>query len=159
MKDEEVILIKPYKVDELTSMTKSSFINDEVENLIKYMKFIQSSTQTRIFWPPPYYQLLKSRGEQNPEFWKEVAIVLVKEKYNTETSQNGYPIAMYQGGPPHEPYFIAIDNQEQAIISSNKKTVAMYVVGELKVLIWFHGDMNPENGILLQLISQECNMK
>jgi len=64
-----------------------------------------------------------------------VAIVLVKEKYNTETSQNGYPIAMYQGGPPHEPYFIAIDNQEQAIISSNKKTVAMYVVGELKVLI------------------------
>jgi len=59
----------------------------------------------------------------------------VNQKYNTETSRNGYPIIMFQGGPPHEPYFIAIDNQEQVIISSNKKTVATYVVGELKVLI------------------------
>jgi len=40
MEDEEVILIKLYKVDESTSTTKSSFINDEVENLIKCMKFI-----------------------------------------------------------------------------------------------------------------------
>ena len=40
MEDEEVILIKPYKVDESISTTKSSFINDEVENLIKCMKFI-----------------------------------------------------------------------------------------------------------------------
>ena len=65
---------------------KSSFINNEVENLIKYMKFIQSPTQTRIFQPPPHYQSLKSRGEQNPKFWKEVAIALVEEKYNVETS-------------------------------------------------------------------------
>jgi len=42
---------------------------------------------------------------------------------------------MYQGGPPHKPYFIAIDNRGQAIIGLNKKTVMMYVVGELKVLI------------------------
>jgi len=40
VEDKEVILIKPYKVDESTSITKSNFINDEVENLIKYMKFI-----------------------------------------------------------------------------------------------------------------------
>jgi len=41
VEDEEVILIKPYKVDKLTSATtKSSFIDDEVNNLIKYMKFI-----------------------------------------------------------------------------------------------------------------------
>ena len=40
MEDKEVILIKPYEVDELTSMTKSSFINNKVENLIKYIKFI-----------------------------------------------------------------------------------------------------------------------
>ena len=42
---------------------------------------------------------------------------------------------MYQGGPPHELYFIAINNREQVIISPNKKTVATYMVGELKVLI------------------------
>ena len=64
-----------------------------------------------------------------------MATALVEEKHNMEMSQNGYPIAMYQGGPPHEPYFIAIDNWGQAIIGPNKKTVVMYVVGELEVLI------------------------
>ena len=68
VEDKEIILIKPYEVNELISTTKSSFINDEVENLIKYMKFIQSLTQTRIFRPPLYYQSLKSREEQNLEF-------------------------------------------------------------------------------------------
>ena len=46
---------------------------------------------------------------------------------------------MFQGGPPHEPYFIAIDNREQVIIGPSKKMVAIYVVGELEVLIWFMG--------------------
>ena len=86
VEDEEVILIKPYKVFSSLSTMKSSFINDEVDNLIKYMKFIWSFTQTRIFRPPPHYQSLKSRGEQNPEFWKEIATALVENKYNTKTS-------------------------------------------------------------------------
>ena len=42
---------------------------------------------------------------------------------------------MFQGGLLHEPFFIAIDNQGQVIIGPNKKTVATYVVEELKVLI------------------------
>jgi len=37
-------------------------------------------------------------------------MALVYQKHNTEMSRNGYPIAMFQGGPSHEPYFIAIDN-------------------------------------------------
>ena len=40
IEDKKVILIKLYEVDELISTTKSSFINSEVENLIKYIKFI-----------------------------------------------------------------------------------------------------------------------
>ena len=44
VEDEEVILIKPYEIDKLTSTTKSSFIDDEVEALIKYIKFIRSPT-------------------------------------------------------------------------------------------------------------------
>jgi len=40
VEDEKVILIKPYKVSKLTlSTTKSSFIGDEVDNLLKYIKF------------------------------------------------------------------------------------------------------------------------
>ena len=49
VEEEEVILIKPYKISESSSIKSSSFIDEEVNNLIKYMKFIKSSTQTRIF--------------------------------------------------------------------------------------------------------------
>ena len=89
----------------------------------------------RLFKPPPHYQSLKSRGEQDPLFWKEVAIVLMNQKHNTNTARNGYQILMFQGGPPHEPYFIAIDNRDQIIIGPSKKIVATHVVGELEVLI------------------------
>jgi len=42
VEDEEVILIKPYKVSTTTtsSTLQTSFITEEVENLSKYMKFI-----------------------------------------------------------------------------------------------------------------------
>jgi len=136
VEDEEVILVRPYKVSTTTSSSsQTSFIMDEVENLLKYIKFVQSPTQTRLFKPPPYYQSLKSRGKQDPIFWKEVAIALVDQKHNTETARNGYQIPMFQGGLPHEPYFIAINNREQIIIGPSKKIVAIYVVGKLEILI------------------------
>jgi len=92
VEDEEVILIKPYEMSTVTtsSTSQTSFINEKVENLSKYMKFIQMLTQTRIFQPPPHYQLLKSRGEQNPVFWKEVATAFIEMKHNTDTSRNRY---------------------------------------------------------------------
>jgi len=43
IKDKEVILIKLYKVSKKTltsSLAQTRFITDEVENLVKYMKFI-----------------------------------------------------------------------------------------------------------------------
>jgi len=52
-----------------------------------------------------------------------------------ETVRSRYPIRMFQGGLPHEPFFITINNRGQVIIGPNKKTVATYVVGELEVLI------------------------
>jgi len=42
---------------------------------------------------------------------------------------------MFQEGPPHELYFIAIDNRKQIIIGPSKKIMATHVVGELEVLI------------------------
>jgi len=50
IENEEVILVQPYKVSSSTTSTSSiSFISDEVENLTKYMKFVKSPLQTRIF--------------------------------------------------------------------------------------------------------------
>ena len=61
--------------------------------------------------------------------------MFIDKKRNTDTSRNGCQIPMYQGGPPHKPYFVAINNKNQVIIGPNKKIVAMYVVGELEVLV------------------------
>jgi len=69
VEDKEVILIKPYDIFITTSLSsETNFIIDEVENLFKYMKFVQSPTQTRLFKPPPHYQSLEFRGEQDPAF-------------------------------------------------------------------------------------------
>jgi len=75
VENEEVILVRPYKVSSMTS-----FIIDKIENLVKYMKFVKTLAQTRIFRPPPYHQSLRSRGEQDPAFWKEVATVFLDRK-------------------------------------------------------------------------------
>ena len=57
VEDEEVILIKPYEVFMMTSSSlKTSFITDEVKNLIRYMKFVWSPTQTRLFKLLLHYQ-------------------------------------------------------------------------------------------------------
>jgi len=135
VEDEEVILVKPYEVSSMTSLSRTSFITDEVENLLKYMKFIKTPSQTKIFRPPLHYQALKSRGEQDPAFWNEVAMAFLEKKHNMKISRNGYQIHMFQRGLPYKPYFIAIDNREQLIIGPSKKIVATHVIGELEVLI------------------------
>jgi len=63
-----------------------------------------------------------------------VVTAFVETKFNTDTLRNRYHIKMFQGGPPHEPYFVAIDNLQQIIISPSKKIVATHVVGELEVM-------------------------
>ena len=56
VKEEEVILIQPYKVSSTTtSSSRTSFITDEVEHLVKHMKFVWMPTQTKLFKPLPYY--------------------------------------------------------------------------------------------------------
>ena len=62
-------------------------------------------------------------------------MAFLKKKYNTDMARNGHQIHMFQGGPPHELYFIAMDNKNQIILGSSKKIVATHVVGELEVLV------------------------
>jgi len=51
IENKEVILVRPYEVSSsiTSSPSSTSFISDEVENLSKYMKFMKTSSQTRIF--------------------------------------------------------------------------------------------------------------
>jgi len=56
------------------------------------------------------------------------------KKHNVDTTRKGFPIEMYLGGLPHEPYFIALTLQEQIIIGPTKKMVVSYVVEDLALL-------------------------
>ena len=50
VENEEVILVRPYEVSSTTTSSfTTSFITDKVENLAKYMKFMKTPSQTRIF--------------------------------------------------------------------------------------------------------------
>jgi len=50
IENEEVILVHPYEVSSTTtSLSRTSFITDKVKNLAKYMKFVKTLSQTRIF--------------------------------------------------------------------------------------------------------------
>ena len=44
VENEEVILVRSYEV-----LSTTSFITDEIKNLIRHMKFVKFPTQTRIF--------------------------------------------------------------------------------------------------------------
>ena len=49
IEEEEIILVKPYEISESIKTKSSSFVDEEIENLMKYMKFVKTPTQTRIF--------------------------------------------------------------------------------------------------------------
>ena len=50
IENKEVILVQPYQVESTTTSSSStSFISDEINNLEKYMKFVKTPSQTRMF--------------------------------------------------------------------------------------------------------------
>jgi len=49
VENEEVILVRLYKISSTTSSSsETGFITDEVENLLKYMKFAKTPSQTML---------------------------------------------------------------------------------------------------------------
>jgi len=112
IQDEKVLLYKPYKVDLPKFKTpKLTFIQDEIENLEKYIKLMQAPIQTTQLYLPPHYKSLQPQGEQDEQYWKEIAVTFFKKKHNTDTTRKGFSIEMYTRGLPHEPYFIVLTLQ------------------------------------------------
>jgi len=59
IQDEEVLLYKPYEVDPPRPKTSElTFIQDEIENLKKYIKFMQAPIQTILFYLLLHYKSL-----------------------------------------------------------------------------------------------------
>jgi len=57
-----------------------------------------------------------------------------KASHNTDIMRKDFPIKIYMGGLPYEPYFIALTLQEQVIIGHTKQLIVIYVVGDLALL-------------------------
>ena len=111
-----------------------TFIQDEVDNLNKYMKYMQSPIITTLFYLPPYYKSIWPQREQDKQYWKEIAIEFLKEKHNVDTTRKGFLIEIYMEGSPHKPYFIVLTLWEEIIIRPTKKLVVTYIVGDLALL-------------------------
>ena len=57
VQDKEVFLYKLYNINLLRPKTlELTFIQNEIENLDKYMKYIQSPIKTMLFYPPLHYK-------------------------------------------------------------------------------------------------------
>ena len=133
--EEEVFLYKPYNVSKSRPKTSElQFIQDEINNLEKYIKYIQSPIKMMPFYPPSYYKFLWLQEEQDKQYWNKIAVEFLKKKYNVDITRKELPIKIYSGGPPHKLYFITFTLQGQIIISPMKKMVALYVVGDLVLL-------------------------
>ena len=85
-------------------------------------------------YPLSYYKLSKPQGEQDKQYWKEIAIAFLEQKHNTNITRKGFSIEIYTGWPPYEPYFITLTLQGQIIIGLTKKLVTTHVVGDLVLL-------------------------
>ena len=66
VQDKEVFLYKLYNIS--PSRPKLTFIQDKVNNLDKYMKYMQSLVTTTLFYPPPYYKSIQPQGEQDEQY-------------------------------------------------------------------------------------------
>jgi len=54
------------------------FIQDEINNLDKYMKYIQAPVKMMQFYPPPHYKSLKPQVEQDKQYWNEITVAFLE---------------------------------------------------------------------------------
>ena len=69
---------------------------------------MQSPVKIMPFYSLPYYKSIWPQGEQDEQYWNEITIAFLENKDNADTTRKGFPIEIYIGGPPYEPYFIIL---------------------------------------------------
>ena len=78
IQDKEVLLYKLFQVDFLKCKTlEPIFIQEKIDNLKKYIKYMQVLIMTTLLYPLPYYKSLRFQGECNEQYWKEISIVFL----------------------------------------------------------------------------------
>jgi len=90
IQNEKVFLYKLYDISSKSSNLKNpelTFIQDKINNLEKYMKFLQALVKTIPFHLSPHYKSLQPNREQNEQYWKEVAVKFLKQKHNIDITR------------------------------------------------------------------------
>ena len=128
--EKEIFLYKLYNIALSRPKTlEPMFIQNEINNLEKYMKYMQSSVKMMLFYLPPHYKSPWPQGEQDKQYWNKIAIEFLKKKHNTDTTRKGLLIEMYTRGSPHKLYFIALILWGQIIIEPTKKIIRVVNTG------------------------------
>ena len=135
IQDEKVLLYKPYKVNSPKPKTPEPiFIQDELDNLDKYMKYMQAPVKMMQLYPLLHYKSLKPQEEWDEQYWKEIAITFLEQKYDADIMRKGFLIEVYIGSPPYKPYFIALTLWGQIIVGPTKKLVTTHMIKDLSLL-------------------------
>ena len=135
VQNEEVFLCKPYNISSNKSKEpKPTFIQDKINNLERYMKYIQSPVKTILLYPLPHYKSIQPQGEQNKQYWNKITVEFLKQKHNADALRKRFLIKIYMEEPSHKPYFIMLILWEQVIVGPTKKLVVSHMVGDLALL-------------------------
>ena len=98
-----MFLYKPYVIS-----SEPVFIQKEVKFLEKTLKTLQSPTKTIPFLPLFHYKEIWQNREKDIQYWKEIAVEFIKQKYNSDTSQWRFLIEMFSEELLHKSFFIAL---------------------------------------------------
>ena len=82
VQDKEMFLYKPYVI-----LSEPVFIQEEIKNLKKALKKLQSLIKTILFFPPFYYKVIWQNRKKDIQYWKEIVVEFIKQKYNSDISQ------------------------------------------------------------------------
>jgi len=103
---------------------------EEIDNLVTFLKQFKVPNNITCFLPPAGYRTISRNGENSSRYWNWIVKGLIESKQNSETVQRGFKIPLYAGVPPHKSWFIAEAPDEGYIVGPQKKSVAIYTMGE-----------------------------
>jgi len=105
-------------------------LSEEIDNLITSLKRFKAPSNVTCFLPPTGYHTISRNRKNSSRYWNWIVKGLLESKQNSETVRRGFKILLYAGGPPHEPWFISEAADEGYIVGPQKKSVAIYAMGE-----------------------------
>ena len=105
-------------------------IVEEIDNLVTFLKQFKAPNNVTHFLPPAGYHTISRNGENSLRYWSWIVKELIESKQNLEMVRRGFKIPLYARGPPHKPWFIAETPDEGYIVGPQKKSVAIYTMGE-----------------------------